>query len=571
MPVQPSNGQPVHQSSATLGAETVVVSQPVFHSENSSAAELRKAARRQVALVEGSTPQLSAETRETLRYRLRITAVLFFIGFSAFLIRWLFHWNEWFTSEHSFLFFSHALVTVALGATAVKLCRKCQLSLFALRFAELVIFGAPALFFVAKTFHQMRFDVASTHPHLGNVIDPWMLLVFAYAIFIPNTWQRAATVLTLLGIMPAAILGYYWAMSPAFQQLLTLPDYAGYISGQLLLMALVVLVAIVGVRTIGTLRSEAFAAKQLGQYRLKQKLGSGGMGEVYLAEHQMMKRPCAVKLIRPEKAGDPQMLARFEREVRATAKLSHWNSIDIYDYGRTEDGTFYYVMEYLPGHNVGEIVKDYGPISPARTVYLMDQVCAALNEAHGVGFVHRDIKPANIFCAYRGGISDVAKLLDFGLAKPTIQMPGESHLTMEGTVTGSPLFMSPEQAASEDSIDARSDIYSLGAVMYYMLTGQPPFVFDNPVKVMIAHASQEVVPPRQINPEIPVELEEIVLRCLEKDPDHRFQDVVALQRAMRELVFDDAWSSDRAAEWWSCNGCPQRKKMAADLIEAAAN
>jgi serine/threonine-protein kinase len=291
---------------------------------------------------------------------------------------------------------------------------------------------------------------------------------------------------------------------------------------------------------------------------------------VYLAEHQMMKRPCAVKLIRPEKAGDPHTLARFEREVRATAKLSHWNSIDIYDYGRTADGTLYYVMEFLPGHNIGEIINEYGPIPPARTIYLMDQVCAALAEAHGIGLVHRDIKPANIFCAYRGGIFDVAKLLDFGLAKPTLTMPGETQLTMEGTVTGSPLFMSPEQAASEDSLDARSDIYSLGAVMYYMLTGRPPFAYDNAVKVMIAHASEGVTPPRQLNSEIPVELEDIVLRCLEKDPDHRFQDVVSLQRALREVPVEDDWSAQRAAEWWNCNGCPERKKLAAELLEAAA-
>lgn len=569
MPALGSNGQPADRATP-VGDETVVAPRPTFRSDENSDAQVRKEARRQVALIEGSTPHLSVETRDTLRHRLRITAVLFFIGFSAFLVRWLFHWSEWFTPEHSFLFYAHAIVTVALGAAAIKLCRRCQLSLTSLRIAELIIFGAPALYFVAKTVHQIRFDISSSHPHLSYIVDPWLLLIFAYSLFIPNTWQRATAVLTFMALMPVAILAYFWTASPAFQQLLDLPDYTGLISGQVLLLAMVVLTGVVGVKTIGTLRSEAFAAKQLGQYRLKQKLGSGGMGEVYLAEHQMMKRPCAVKLIRPEKAGDPQMLARFEREVRATAKLSHWNSIDIYDYGRTADGTFYYVMEFLPGHNVGEMVKEYGPISPARTIYLMDQVCAALNEAHGQGLVHRDIKPGNIFCAYRGGVFDVAKLLDFGLAKPTLETNGSPQLTMEGTVTGSPLFMSPEQAASEDSLDARSDIYSLGAVMYYMLTGQPPFMFDNPVKVMIAHASQEVVPPRKINPAIPQELEEIILRCLEKDPDHRFQDVLALQRAMRDVALDDTWSSDRAAEWWSCNGCPVRKKMAADLIEAAA-
>ncbi len=200
----------------------------------------------------------------------------------------------------------------------------------------------------------------------------------------------------------------------------------------------------------------------------------------------------------------------------------------------------------------------------------MDQVCSALNEAHGIGLVHRDIKPANIFCAYRGGVFDVAKLLDFGLAKPSIEGNGEMQLTMEGTVTGSPLFMSPEQARGEDRVDARSDIYSLGAVMYYLLSGQPPFMADNPLKVIIAQASQEVVPLRQVNPEIAVELEEIVMRCLEKDADHRFQDVASLQRALRDVVLDEPWSSDLAAEWWSCNGCPERKKLAAELVEEAA-
>jgi serine/threonine-protein kinase len=395
-------------------------------------------------------------------------------------------------------------------------------------------------------------------------------MIFTYALFIPNTWQRAAAVIGVMALMPIATLVYLWFASPEFVQLASRPEYGGFVSAQIMTLGIAAMVGIVGVQTIGALRRQAFAAKQLGQYRLKKRLGSGGMGEVYLAEHQMMKRPCAVKLIRPEKAGDPRMLARFEREVRATAKLSHWNSIDIYDYGRTADGTFYYVMEFLPGHNVGELVEEYGPIPPARVVYLMDQVCSALNEAHGIGLVHRDIKPANIFCAYRGGVFDVAKLLDFGLAKPSIESNGEVQLTMEGTVTGSPLFMSPEQARGDERVDARSDIYSLGAVMYYLLTGQPPFMADNPLKVIIAHASADVVPPRHINPDLPAELEDILMRCLEKDPDDRFQDILELQQALRELAFDESWSSDRAAEWWSCNGCPERKKLAAELVEAAA-
>jgi tRNA A-37 threonylcarbamoyl transferase component Bud32 len=566
-----NNGSPENRSSVN-GAETVIAPRPLFGPQKeSSSDEFRAEARRGVALVEGSTPHLSAETRDMLRNRLRIAAILFFVGFSVFLVRWFFFWNDWIPQRLP-LFLTHGFITILLGLFAVKLCRHCSYSLGTLRIAELLIFGCPALFFVVKSVEEsvLLANLPAGEARLDNLVLPWFLMTFTYAMFIPNTWQRAAVVLGLMGLMPVGIMAYLYSAVPTFGQLSAAQPYEGFISGQILIMAIAVMVGIVGVQTIGTLRREAFAAKQLGQYRLKKRLGSGGMGEVYLAEHQMMKRPCAVKLIRPEKAGDPRMLARFEREVRATAKLSHWNSIDIYDYGRTADGTFYYVMEYLPGHNIGEIVEGYGVIPAGRALYLLDQVCAALSEAHGIGLVHRDIKPANIFCAYRGGVFDVIKLLDFGLAKPTMEVNADAQLTMAGTVTGSPLFMSPEQASGDDAIDARSDIYSLGAVMYYMLTGQPPFVADNPLKVMIAHASQEVVPPRKINGEIPAELDEIVVRCLEKDPDHRFQTVADLRSALRDVIIDDAWSSELAAKWWSCNGCPERKKMSAELIEAAA-
>jgi serine/threonine-protein kinase len=557
---------------SSAAAETILAPPAMLHKQPSSGEQARQEARRHVALVEGSTPHMSAETRDLLRNRLRVTAILFFIGFFVFLVRWMFYWNDWFAIEHRPLFYTHAAVTVVLGLFAVRMCRHCRYSLTKLRLAELVIFGCPAIFFFVKEVQETRFltGLGDGHARLADIGTPWMLMIFTYALFIPNTWQRAAAVVGVMAVMPIAVFTYAWLAIPAFADVAARSDYAGFVSGQIMMTWIAAMVGIVGVHTIGALRREAFSAKQLGQYRLKRKLGAGGMGEVYLAEHQMMKRPCAVKLIRPEKAGDPRMLARFEREVRATAKLSHWNSIDIYDFGRTADGTFYYVMEYLPGHNVGEIVEEYGPIPAPRTIYLMDQVCSALAEAHGIGLVHRDIKPANIFCAYRGGVFDVAKLLDFGLAKPTSLEAAGVQLTAEGTVTGSPLFMSPEQASGDDQLDGRSDIYSLGAVMYFMLSGQPPFIDDNPLKVIIAHASQDVVPLRQLNPAVPPELEEIVMRCLEKDPEHRFQDVTALQRALKEAAFGEPWSSDFAAEWWSCNGCPERKKLAAELVEAAA-
>jgi serine/threonine-protein kinase len=205
------------------------------------------------------------------------------------------------------------------------------------------------------------------------------------------------------------------------------------------------------------------------------------MGEVYLAEHVLLRRPCAVKLIRPERAGDPQALRRFEREVQATAALTHPNTVEVYDYGRADDGTFYYAMEYLRGLSLQELVARHGPLPPARAAHLLRQVCGALQEAHAGGLVHRDIKPSNVIVCQRGGVCDVAKLLDFGLVRAPCLGGGAETLTQEGTIAGTPAYMSPEQAKGLEDLDARSDIYSLGALAYFLVTGRPPFVRETAV------------------------------------------------------------------------------------------
>ena len=273
------------------------------------------------------------------------------------------------------------------------------------------------------------------------------------------------------------------------------------------------------------------------------------MGEVYLAEHQLLKRPCAIKVIRANKATDPQRCA-FHAEVRATAKLTHWNTIEIFDYGSTSDGTFYYVMEYLPGLSLAELVERHGPLPPERVIHLIEQTCDALSEAHSAGLIHRDIKPGNIFAAQRGGIYDVAKLLDFGLVKPIMPIDGAVNLTMAGTITGSPLYMAPEQAGSDHKPDARSDIYSLGAVAYYLLTGQPPFDSKNAIKVMVAHLHEPVVPPSHHRSDVPADLEAVVMRCLAKDPDDRFGDAAGLGRALADCEAAGRWTRQSAARWW---------------------
>lgn len=549
--------------------ETIDAPSPLAMSGSTD--RLRQAARRLVHVVEGSPPHLSTETRDVLRGRLLAVSLLFFGGFLAFLIRWIYIIATAPTGLQDFslwVFGVHCFVTAVMGLMALILYKAKNISLAECRLAELIVFADPALYFVVLSQQKLHLTVTADN-YVPILLGPWMMLIFTYAMFIPSTWQRSLWVLAPMGIAPIGVVLVERATCPVCRSLLHAAGNRGYLTEQAMMIGLTVVISTVGVHLINQLRREVFAAKQLGQYRLKQKLGSGGMGEVYLAEHQMMKRPCALKLINPDKTGDPHVLARFEREVRSTAKLSHWNSIDIFDYGRTADGTFYYVMEYLPGHNIGEIVDMDGPLSPARAVYLMRQVCSALAEAHGIGLVHRDIKPANIFCAYRGGEYDVAKLLDFGLAKPTARI-GEAHLTQDGSITGSPLFMSPEQATGEREADARSDIYSLGAVMYYMLTGRPPFAYDQALKVIVAHVSEDPPLLREFVPELPLALEEVVMRCLEKDPDDRFQNVLALREALVNLHLDDTWSSQQAAEWWTCKGCPQRKALAAAALEAAA-
>jgi eukaryotic-like serine/threonine-protein kinase len=273
------------------------------------------------------------------------------------------------------------------------------------------------------------------------------------------------------------------------------------------------------------------------------------MAEVYLAEHQLLKRPCAVKLIRPGVAPDTWAMQRLDREVRLTARLSHPNTVEVYDYGQTEDGTYYYVMEYLTGLSLDKLVDHHGWLLPGRVVYLLRQVCGALREAHAAGLIHRDIKPSNIFAARPGGLGDVAKLLDFGLVLPAAIL-GEATLTGEGEILGTPDYMSPEQAKGSHKLDGRSDLYALGAVAYYLLTGRPPFVADGRSAVLIAHARDPVEPPSRVRPGIPDDLEGVVLRCLAKSPDRRFPDAEALEQAFGACDCAGDWDQGRAAQWW---------------------
>ncbi|MEK6247667.1 MAG: serine/threonine protein kinase, partial [Planctomycetales bacterium] len=477
---------------------------------------------------------------------LRAAAIILFVGFGLFLGRRLI--------VDAPLWPYHLALVLFFGAMIYGLSRPCQHSMRQLRAIELMVFGLPVLFLVAYQYLFMLQeaqlgDATMTLAAMKSSVIYFFALILVYGMFIPNTWRRAAMVVIPIAILPAAVAITLRLTHPDFDLIARQVATFDQVSDNMLMLLIGAVISTYGTHIINSLRVEAFEAKQLGQYRLKKLIGIGGMGEVHLAEHQLLKRPCAIKLIRPDRAIDSKALRRFEREVRTTAKLSHPNTIEIYDYGRSDEGVFFYVMEYLPGMDLSGIVKHHGPVPPQRAIHLLRQACHGLQEAHGIGFVHRDIKPGNIFVAQRGGMYDVAKVLDFGLVKTQTDIE-DAQLTQEGTLTGSPLYMSPEQASGSHEPDARSDIYSLGAVAYFILTGRPPFEDSNPMKVIIAHARDQVLPLSKYAPDIPRDLEQIVVRCLAKEPHERFQDVQSLANALSQCELADCWTQDEAFQWW---------------------
>ncbi len=275
---------------------------------------------------------------------------------------------------------------------------------------------------------------------------------------------------------------------------------------------------------------------RLGVYEILSLVGAGGMGQVYRAEHRLLARPAAIKVIRPALLGTGQMrhiaLERFKREAKAAAVLRSPHTIDLYDFGVTSDGTFYYVMEYLPGHTLEEIVANEGPMAPARAVHLLRQVASALHEAHTVGLTHRDIKPGNVMVCERGAIPDVAKLLDFGLVVTAGLQAADAKLTQAGMILGTPAFMSPEQCGGDEHPGPASDIYSVGALAYFLLCGRSPFEGKGPVQMLMAHLGE--VPPsvRSLRPEVPAALDAVVMKCLAKRPEDRFASAAELERAL---------------------------------------
>ena len=298
------------------------------------------------------------------------------------------------------------------------------------------------------------------------------------------------------------------------------------------------------------MREAELEAKQLGQYRLEEKIGVGGMGSVYKARHALLRRPTAVKLLEPAKMS-ALAIARFEREVQLTSQLTHPNTVAIYDFGRTPEGIFFYAMEYLDGINLEDLVHRYGPLPDARVVAILRQVCGSLAEAHARGLIHRDIKPANIILSDRGGVRDFVKVLDFGLARST-GSEREARLTGAGDLTGTPLYLAPEAIEKPEAVDARTDLYALGAVGYFLLTGKPVFEGETIIELCMKHVKAAPTPPSQrIGREIHPVLEGVILQCLAKASAERPTSALVIAAELARCEDLPGWSDDQAVAWWS--------------------
>jgi serine/threonine-protein kinase len=439
-------------------------------------------------------------------------------------------------------------------AGAFVLWRLPGMTLPALRLWELLFFATHAAY-NAMLRYAMLANVAGGSPDPPGMavafsgmasLSGFVTLILAYGVLIPNTPRRSLLLVGALTAVPFGSAAAAAASNPALRGVHLTPIFI-QAAGTLVFPAGI---AVFAATRATALQRRAFEAERraerVGNYALKRKLGEGGMGEVWLAEHGLLKRPCAVKFIRAGLAAHPATAARFAREVQAVTGLTHVNTVRVYDYGLADDGSLYYVMEYLEGPTLEELVDRAGPLPPGRVVYLLRQVCGALAEAHAAGLVHRDLKPGNVMVTSLGGQRDVAKLLDFGLVQD-LAAEADDRLTGAGTVLGTPAYMSPEQSAGEPSSDARVDLYSLGAVAFFALAGRPPFQAGTAGQVLAAHRSEPPPPLADLRPDVPEDLAAIVARCLAKQADDRFPSAAELDRALARCLCASDWSAERAS------------------------
>ncbi|MEM9188367.1 MAG: serine/threonine-protein kinase [Myxococcota bacterium] len=430
---------------------------------------------------------------------------------------------------------------------------------------------------------------------MGAYLEPYMrpdlivalaltLGAVARAVYVPSTQRRTLLLNIAIGVgLVAMAYTVSNRASPEYIAVVqgSVPEFGsvtiskdrlvwGTVASAAAWWALTTLLVSSASRVIYGLRREANQAKKLGQYTLVEQIGEGGMGSVWRAQHAMLRRPTALKLLPPERAGEAAV-GRFEREVQLTASLTHPNTVTIFDYGRTPDNIFYYVMELLDGSTLDEAVRVGGPMPPARVIHILRQAVGGLAEAHGVGLIHRDIKPANIMLCVQGGVHDFVKVVDFGLVKE-LQNAEAQSLSVADTISGTPQYMAPEAITDPTAVDGRADLYALGAVGYFLLTGEHLFSGATLIEVCSHHLHTEPKPPsKRSDQEIPEALESLVMSLLQKVPEQRSESARDLLRALEGLALDHPWTEPEASGWWREFGAdlktPTRKAAATRTIE----
>lgn len=420
-------------------------------------------------------------------------------------------------------------------------------------------------------------DMLANPDMLVRTLLTYMLLV--YAVYVPSTARHTLMIAALMTVpLLTSIFVAFSAWDPALHD----PPAAPWPKGEVgdmaypatlvtaFFWAIVVAMAASFSHTIYGLRKAVRDIRRLGQYTLEEKLGEGGMGVVYRASHAMLRRPTAIKLLHPDRAGK-EALARFEREVQRTAMLTHPNTVTVFDYGQTTDGVFYYAMELLEGASLQEIVDVDGPQPAERVIHLLEQAAGSLAEAHDAGLIHRDIKPGNILVVDRGGIADLVKVVDFGLVKDVRSEAADATVTNVGSITGTPLYMAPEMITAADTVDARTDLYALGAVGYWLLTGTHVFRGNSVMEVLAHHLHTEPErPSARLNVQVDRDLEKVLLACLAKRPDERPASAHALRDQLRACAAARRWTNTRASEWWKAHRHQLRSAQAPGTSPADA-
>ena len=453
--------------------------------------------------------------------------------------------GRWQWASHAAPYAAHAssATLLALGWLGLRLPRRLPVPVDAVD--ALLLIGATTLLGVRGALDP------DPHHLILMVLSLVACLVSGRAMFVGGTLTSTA-LLSTVALVPVMVA---YIVTLSHMPKMDVASLSMHTVRTTVAMLLVVLLALFGAILSGQLSAEQRRSRLLGQYQLGRPVGRGGMGIVHRAYHVLLRRPVAIKLLVEERR-DPEDVQRFEREVQLTSRLNHPNTIAIYDYGVTPDGWPYYVMELVEGWNLDELVRESGPLPTDRVIGIMEQVCGSLAEAHDLGLIHRDIKPSNILVSHRGGDYDVVKVLDFGLVRALLTSKNKSRSDSE-FIEGTPAYMAPEAVTGVEGVGPHTDLYSLGAVGYFLLTGTPVFTSSSVVEVLADHLHTSPEPPSQrLGRPVPADLERLLLSCLEKAPALRPANARSLRAELRECRTRVGWTEKDAERWWESHPAP---------------